>query len=68
MKTYIWAYEAKTCHGVGIIKGRVEATNGLNAMNAVKANNLMIESVKVRLIQNQNQARREKFESMEFAA
>ncbi|SPL69321.1 hypothetical protein [Acinetobacter stercoris] len=69
MKTYIWSYEAKTCHGVGLIKGRIEAVNGLAAKEAVRASNLMIESVQVKLLQNQDKARRERFQPMtEFAA
>lgn len=63
MKTYIWAYEATTCYGVGTIKGRIEAPNGYKAELAVKDNNLMIETVKVKLLKNQEQARKSKFET-----
>ena len=65
MKTYIWAYEATTCNGVGIIKGRIEATTGYAAQELVKDRNLLIETVKVKLLKNQAQARKERFESIE---
>lgn len=61
MKTYIWSYEATTVRGLGKAKGRVEAPNGYEAQIVVKQSNLMINTVTVKLLKNQEQARKEKF-------
>lgn len=63
MKTYIWSYEATTHNGSGTLKGRIEAPNGFKAQLAVKDNNLMINNVKVKLIKNQEQARKSNYET-----
>ncbi|WP_227505523.1 hypothetical protein [Acinetobacter sp. A47] len=61
IKTYIWSYEATTVRGLGKVKGRVEAPNGYEAQIVVKQSNLMINSISVKLLKNQDQARKEKF-------
>ncbi|ENU92956.1 hypothetical protein F971_01943 [Acinetobacter vivianii] len=60
-KNYIWSYEATTVRGLGKLKGRVEAPNGYEAQIIVKQSNLMINSVSVKMLKNQEQARKEKF-------
>ena len=61
MKTYIWSYEATTVRGLGKLKGRVEAPNGYQAQIVVKQANLLINSVSVKLLANQEAARKDKF-------
>ncbi|MFV5191560.1 hypothetical protein ACMXYY_05380 [Acinetobacter courvalinii] len=61
MKTYIWSYEAITVRGLGKLKGRVEAPNGYEAQIVVKQSNLLINSVSVKLLANQETARKDKF-------
>ncbi|ENX34932.1 hypothetical protein F889_01572 [Acinetobacter colistiniresistens] len=61
MKTYIWAYEATTVRGLGKLRGHVEAPNGYEAQIVVKQSNLLINSVSVKLLANQEAARKDKF-------
>lgn len=52
MKKYVWAYKAKIKGGTRLITGRIEATNGFEAERLIKQDNLMIDSVSVKLIRN----------------
>ena len=61
MSTYIWIYEARL-EPNGIMRGRIEAKSFSEAVQKVKDNNLMVNSVTAKLHKNQNQARKEKFE------
>lgn len=42
---YIWTYKAKVQGGRGFIRGRVESPNGFQAEQAIKRNNLMVDSI-----------------------
>ena len=61
MNTYIFAYTAKMAHN-GVVKGRVEATNGYDAEQRVLRNNGLDDSVSVKLLKNQDAARKQKYE------
>ena len=61
MNTYIFAYTAKMAHN-GVVKGRVEATNGWDAEQRVLRNNGLYDSVSVKLLKNQAAARKQKYE------
>ena len=61
MNTYIFAYTAKMAHN-GVVKGRVEATNGYDAEQRVLRNNGLYDSVSVKLLKNQAAARKKKYE------
>lgn len=61
MNTYIFAYTAKMAHN-GVVKGRVEATNGYDAEQRILRNNGLYDSVSVKLLKNQAAARKQKYE------
>ena len=61
MNTYIFAYTAKMAYN-GVVKGRVEATNGYDAEQRVLRNNGLYDSVSVKLLKNQAAARKQKYE------
>ena len=52
MKKYVWSYKATVHGGKGLIKGRVEAATGFEAERLVKDDNLMVDSVEVKLVRN----------------
>ena len=61
MNTYIFAYTARMSPN-GVIKGRVEATNGWDAEQRVLRSNGLYDSVSVKLLKNQTAARKQKYE------
>lgn len=52
MKKYVWSYKAKIKGCSRPLTGRIEATNGFEAERLVKQENLLIDSVSVKLIRN----------------
>ncbi|WOE32785.1 MULTISPECIES: hypothetical protein [unclassified Acinetobacter] len=67
-KLYIWAYKAKVQGGRGFIRGRVEAPTGSHAEQAIKRNNLMVDSIDKIKIDRSVNARILPYEKWEGAA
>ncbi len=64
MKTYIWSYEATVPHSPKKLTGRIEAATGLEAKEAVMAKNELVTHVSVRILKNQDAARKQPFEAI----
>lgn len=67
MKTYIWSYEATVPHSPKKFTGRIEAATGVEAKEVVMAKNELITHVSVRILKNQDAARKQPFETLECA-
>lgn len=63
MNLYIWNYKARVAGGRGFIKGRVEAPSYSHAEQAIKDNNLMVNSVAEIKLDRSPTARNQSYEA-----